>query len=72
MTNNEFPAENLPTERIGFLVWTLMDNRGKHFTTAELASLVGLRHNSVWAMMGKLSRVIPIHQTLQGWYIDIE
>jgi hypothetical protein len=67
---NHSRLDTLPTERVGLIVWTLMDNRGQRFTTAELARLTHLQHNSVWAMLAKLSRVLPIRQSLDGWYVE--
>lgn len=60
----------LPTERVGIIVFILMDNRGKKFTTAELAGYVSLTHHGTWAMMAKLSRRLPICQDIDGWYIN--
>jgi hypothetical protein len=62
-------GETLPTERVGVVVYTLMDNRGAKFTTAYFAEITGLRHHSVWEMLCKLSRVLPIVQDIDGWYI---
>lgn len=63
-------AETLPTERTGIVVYTLMDNRGQKFTTAYFAELTGLQHHSAWEMLCKLSRVLPILQDLEGWWIE--
>lgn len=60
----------LPTERVGVVVWLLMDNRGKKFTTAELAQRVSLTHQGMWAMLAKLSRRLPICQDVDGWFIN--
>lgn len=60
----------LPTERVGIVVYILMDNRGKKFTTAELALKVSLTHQGMWAMLAKLSRRLPICQDIDGWYIN--
>jgi len=62
--------ETLPTERVGIVVYTLMDNRGEKFTTAYFAQMIGLQHHSTWEMLCKLSRVLPIIQDLDGWRIE--
>lgn len=59
----------LPTERVGMVVFILMENRGTKFTTAELAQAVSLQHRGMWRMLCKLSRKIPIVQDIDGWYI---
>jgi hypothetical protein len=58
-----------PTERIGMVVYILMENRGRKFTTMELAKAVSLQHHSMWTMLCKLSRKLPIVQEIDGWYI---
>jgi hypothetical protein len=60
----------LPTERVGMVVFILMDNRGKKFTTSYFAEKTGLQHHSAWEMLCKLSRVLPIIQDLDGWRIE--
>jgi hypothetical protein len=62
-------CELLPTERAGIVVYILMSNRGKLFTTAYFAHRVSLEHHSAWEMLCKLSRKIPIVQELDGWVI---
>lgn len=52
------------------VVFILMDNRGKKFTTAELAEKIGLHHHSTWDMLRKLVRKVPICQDIDGWYIE--
>jgi hypothetical protein len=70
MQNGSHDREDtLPTERIGMIVYILMANRGKKYTTAELAGIVGLQHHSMWYMMCKLSRKVPIVQEIDGWSI---
>lgn len=63
-------AETLPTERTGMVVYTLMQYRGQKFTTAYFAELTGLKHHSTWVMLCKLSRLLPIRQDLEGWWIE--
>jgi len=70
MAISEIRRDTLPTERAGMVVFTLMENRGKKFTTAYFAQATGLQHHSVWEMLCKLSRVLPIVQDLEGWRID--
>lgn len=62
-------GELLPTERIGIVMFILMDNRGQKFTTAKLAELADIKHSGVWKMLSKLSRKIPIIQEIDGWVI---
>lgn len=61
--------EYIPTERTGIIVYTLMRYRGRKFTTAYLADLVGLTHGAAWYQLDKLQRVIPICQEIDGWVI---
>lgn len=61
--------DTLPTERVGVVVYILTANRGVKFTTAFLAETVDLKHHSVWMMLCKLSRVLPIVQDIDGWYM---
>jgi hypothetical protein len=67
MTNER--DDTLPTERVGIVVCALMEERGKRFKTADLARLTGLRQRSMWAMLAKLSRSLPLAQDHDGWYI---
>ena len=60
----------LPTERVGIVVYLLMTNRGRRFRVAELAELVSLTNQGMWAMLAKLSRRLPIAQDSDGWYMD--
>jgi hypothetical protein len=59
----------LPTERVGMVVAWLYEHRGCEYTTATLAQFVGLQHHSTWLMLCKLSRVLPIRQSLTGWSV---
>lgn len=61
--------ETIPTERIGMVVYILMDRRGEKFTTAELSRAVDIQHHSAFRMLQKLSRKLPIVQDIDGWYI---
>jgi hypothetical protein len=61
----------IPTERIGLVVFTLMSPRGEKHTTAQLAMLVGIEHAGVWRMLDKLSRVVPICRDTDGWFIPV-
>jgi hypothetical protein len=67
LTNSR--GETLPTERIGVIVYILTENKGTKYTTADLAQRVSLQHASMWKMLCKLSRVLPIVQEIDGWYI---
>lgn len=61
--------EMLPTERVALVVYLLADKPGRKFTTAELAKRVDINHGSMWAMLTKLSRRLPIVQDRDGWYV---
>ena len=62
-------GDTLPTERVGVVVYILSTNRGCKFTTGYFAEKTGLRHHSTWEMLCKLSRVLPIVQDIDGWYM---
>jgi len=62
-------GDTLPTERVGVVVYILTTNRGRKFTTSYFAEKTGLRHHSAWEMLCKLSRVLPIVQDIDGWYM---
>lgn len=66
---SENRRETLPTERVGVVVFTLTANMGQKFTTAYFAEMTGLKHHSAWEMLCKLSRVLPIVQDIDGWYM---
>jgi hypothetical protein len=65
-------GETLPTERVGVVVYILTKNAGQKFTTAYFAKQTGLRHHSTWVLLCKLSRVLPIVQDLDGWWMADE
>ena len=48
----------LPTERIGLVAWALAI--GETLTTQQIAERTGLTYGGAWALMQKLSRVLPI------------
>lgn len=62
--------DTIPTERIAYVIYILMDNRGQKFTTAELARMVDLEHNGTWKLLRKASRRVPIVQDIDGWWIE--
>lgn len=64
--------DTIPTERIGLVVYLLMDERGRKFTTQELAAAVSLQQGSMWLMLCKLSRKLPIVHEFDRWYIPDE
>lgn len=68
-TDSQNERDTLPTERVGIVVFLLMDNRGERFTTAELARAVSLQQGSIWLMLCKLSRKLPIIHEFDCWYI---
>lgn len=51
-------------------MWHLM--HGARFTTADVARITGLSHNAAWYMLTKISRVVPLVQTVDAWHIDIQ
>lgn len=63
------PEEYITTERIGIVVYTLMNPRGRKYTTAALARRVGVAHRSMWRTLDKLARVLPLCRDLDGWFM---
>lgn len=61
--------ETVTTERVGMVVYILLTNRGRRYKTGFLAAEIGLQQHSVWEMLCKLSRVLPIVQEVDGWVI---
>jgi len=51
------------------VVYILLTNRGHIFSTAYFANHTGLQPQSVWDMLSKLSRVLPIVRDMGGWVI---
>lgn len=65
--NPHMSRDTSATERIGIVAWHLAE--GRPLTTSEAAHLVGIGHRGAWAMLGKLSRVLPIVQVDGVWQL---
>jgi hypothetical protein len=59
--------ELLPTERSGLVVYWLREYSGWEYTTAEIAVFVGVTWDGAMMILCKLSRVLPLCQSLKGW-----
>ena len=59
--------DTVTTERVGLVVYLLMVNRGKRFTTSDLAVRLDMEHRGTRYMLEKLSRVLPIVEEIDGW-----
>ena len=55
------------TERAALIVWHLA--HGEVMQTRDVADMTGLEMNSAWALMTRLSRVLPIYQDDRGFWI---
>jgi Mn-dependent DtxR family transcriptional regulator len=62
-------TDTVTTERVGIVVYILLTNKGRAFSTAYFADHIGIQPQSVWDMLSKLSRVLPIVQDMGGWVI---
>ena len=60
-------AELTPQERAGLVAWHLA--RGRSLRTVEVARLVGLKERGARALLGRLSRILPIRQDDSGSWI---
>lgn len=43
---------------------------GERMTTADVARMTGLTHDGAYKLMSRVSRVVPLVQTLECWYMD--
>jgi hypothetical protein len=50
--------ELIPTERVAIIVYLLC--KGHSYTTMEAGMITGLRRKGAWAMLSKVSRVLPL------------
>lgn len=57
--------DSCATERVARVAWRLAN--GGALTTAEAAQIAGIGHRGAWAMLDKLSRVLPIVQVDGRW-----
>ena len=53
------------TERVGRAVALL--SAGGAWPTRQLAERIGLSHAGTWAMLARLSRVLPLTLEADGW-----
>lgn len=50
--------EMIPTERVAIITYMLA--RGHRFTTMECGVIAGISRQGAWAMLNKISRVLPL------------
>jgi len=56
------------TERVGIAVSALHRAR-RPIPTSHLAKRVGITRAGAWAMLAKLSAVLPLTQDSDGWFL---
>lgn len=64
--------ETITTERVALVVHQLCVFRGRKFTTAEIATFANMTHSGAWRLLSRASRVIPIAQEIDGWYMPAD
>jgi len=69
VVRQDIRIETVTTERVGIVVYILLTNKGRRYKTGYLAAEIGLQQHSVWEMLSKLSRVLPIVLEQDGWVI---
>jgi DNA-directed RNA polymerase specialized sigma subunit len=63
------PRDTITTERVAKVVMILANNRGRNYTTAQIAHITQMSRSGAWMMMTKISRVLPIAQSQDGWML---
>jgi hypothetical protein len=62
MSKSTLPAvdadEMIPTERVAVVTFLL--SRGHRYTTSEVGVIAGIRRDSAYKMLAKISRVLPL------------
>ena len=58
------------TQRIAFVVFSIMI--GESFTSAELAERLDMSRQGAWAMMTKLSLILPIYQNDDNVWVKVD
>ena len=61
--------DTITTERVAIVVMEMARNRRHIYTTAQIAQLAQLTTGGAWMMMSKISRVVSIGQTPDGWFM---
>jgi|GEM_PF-2851213 hypothetical protein len=56
----------VPTERVAIIVFLLC--KGRKFTTNEVAELCGVTRRGAYAIMARISRVLPLTLDNGTWY----
>ena len=56
-----------PQEKAALVTWHLAHGEGMR--TVDVAAMVGIARQNAWAMMCRLSRVIPIYQDPDGFWV---
>ena len=60
-------ADYTPQEKAALITWHLAQGEGMR--TVDVAVLVGIARQNAWALMCRLSRVIPIYQDPDGFWV---
>jgi len=61
-------SDHTPEERIAIVVWHLA--HGDSFPTSEVCRMTGLSRQGAYAMMCKVSRILPVYQAEDGkWQV---
>ena len=58
------------TQRIAYVVFSIMT--GESFTSAELAEQLDMSRQGAWAMMTKLSLILPIYQNDDNVWVKVD
>ena len=56
----------VPSERVAIIVFLLC--KGRKFTTMEVAELCGVTRRGAYAIMARISRVLPLTLDNGTWY----
>ena len=61
-------SAHTPEERIAIVVWHLA--HGDSFRTSDISAMTGLSRQGAYAMMCKVSRILPVYQSDDGnWQV---
>jgi len=58
-------APEVVSERVAIVTWFLMS--GHRMRTAEIATLTGISRQGAFALMERISRVLPIRENDETW-----
>lgn len=64
--------DTITTERVAIVVMELARHRERVYTTVEIAKLAQMTVGGAWMMMSKISRVVPLGQTDDGWIMLLD